>query len=424
MKIRCYACEQKLDVSAIAAFEQVECPNCQTHLIVPKLFGEMLLEERLGQGTMATVYRAIDITLDRENAVKVLLGTYAQDDGQRDAYLQAARSISQLTHPHIIPIYSAGEVEDEPYIVMQYLGGGSLKERLAKGPQTVDVACGCLYQVILGLEAAARQDILHYDLKPSNILFDQDDNVKVGDFGLSVIAYPDEAIDLGVKTCEVSLTRSWYLAPEVVTRGERGLPAEIYQLGAVMYHTLTGRPPFDDQEPRHNLQARFRAVPTPVRERRPEVPRDLSEMLEAMLSAYPEDRPSSYDEVAQQVKQHRGSQATLYETSRHTAPAAAASVSGKPVFRVPVKKSAGASAGGNRQGGSRHDDIPDALPSRRNSAGAAVWSLRVVLVLLVVLVIVLIGGHLLQASWYESWVRPHLPASSSPVPAETQPAVE
>ncbi len=414
MKIQCYGCGQKLDVSELAPFSVIPCPVCSTSLIVPKTFGELLLEEKLGEGTMATVYRAMDLTLDREIAVKVLLDEHAGTPHTSEGFINEARIASAINHPHVIPIYSCGEIEGRSYIVMQYMGGRSLAARLAdeKGPPVVQQILRCWVEAAKGLEGAHLHGVLHGDVKPSNILLDPDGNVKVADFGLSSIVYPDDPLDYQADGFSMPLVRSRYVSPEQVTTGMHDVLSDIYSLGCTMYEALTGKPPFDSDDPRENLRRRFRGAPDSPATVNPEIPGAISELILQMLSVYPSERPGSYAAIANEVKKHleepekpkRSTGPNAARTVRRESPPAEAKA---PVVRVPRPSPAALSA-------------PLEAELAAAKAGPGLWFLRLFLALLAAVFLALGLGHALGAKWYDTYVMPHLPAveSTAPLPAQ------
>jgi len=130
LKIFCHVCQQKLDVSGLSPFAHFNCPACNAELIVPKWFDNYLLEEPAGTGGMATVYRALDPALDREVAIKILSPEVASAKERSELFLHEARTAATINHYAIIPIYTCGIFEGQPYIVMQYLGGGTLELKI------------------------------------------------------------------------------------------------------------------------------------------------------------------------------------------------------------------------------------------------------------------------------------------------------
>ena len=222
MKIVCYSCEQKLDVSELAAFTKVECPVCESKLIVPKPFGNLLLEEDLGNGGITHVYRAMDMTLDREVALKVLREELAEDHELAQRFVNEARAASAINHPNVIPIYSCGEMEDQTYITMQYMEGGSLLDMIKRGDYDQYDAIRWICEASKGLDNAHVHGVLHQNISPGNILMDLDGNIKIGDFGLTLILDENKNLLNDSKVLEsVSLNRSYYVSPEKISAGKQ-----------------------------------------------------------------------------------------------------------------------------------------------------------------------------------------------------------
>ncbi len=298
LKIICYNCSQKLDVSEVAPFTKIQCPVCEVPIIVPKPFGNLLLEENLGEGTLTQVYRAMDITLDREIAVKVLKKEFVDADLSQ-AFINEARSSSAINHPSIIPIYSCGEMEDKPYIIMQYMEGLSLKHKLKKGILLpIPDICRYFSEAAAGLEFAGVQGVSHGNIKPSNIFLDMDANIKVGDFGLTRIIETSQPLyQNNTLSPLVTLEMSYYLSPEQISTGKHDLTSDIFSFGATLYHVLTGSPPYTRDSAIENIRAHFEGPPKPPVELRSDVPEELNKLIIDMLSIYPSNRPRSFREV-------------------------------------------------------------------------------------------------------------------------------
>ena len=130
MKIVCYNCAQKLDVTEFSPFSKLPCPICASELIIPKIFGNFLLEEDFGLGYTGQLYRSMDRTLDREVAIRVLPINTDDSEKEEERFNRHAKAISSLTNPSIVPIYSCGMMEEQPYLAMQFMTGGNLVNRL------------------------------------------------------------------------------------------------------------------------------------------------------------------------------------------------------------------------------------------------------------------------------------------------------
>lgn len=301
LKIACPACEQRLDTSGLPAFEEVACPTCGLDIIVPYRFGQYLLEEPLRESNVSGVYRALDLKLDREVCIKVLDARLAQDEQILESFLRLGRRVAALNHPNIVSLYSSGEYEHLPFLVMEFMPQLSVAERLADAPAGLDaqVALSICHDCIRGLDAAKREGLLHHDLKPSNILLGEAGVVKITDFGMSDVTDPGR--DHGVVRRRLDAR---YASPELLSDQEADSRSDLFSLGAVLYHMLTGRPPFLD-----DVRDRLRHVDAPV-ERSPkalraDVPRDVSDFTMQLLSFDPAARPGTYPAALQAVGNHR-----------------------------------------------------------------------------------------------------------------------
>jgi serine/threonine protein kinase len=300
IKVACPGCGQKLDVSEMPSFSRVKCPACSFELIVPKWFNNYLLEAPEGKGGMAEVYRALDIALDREVAIKIFNPDLAAQGVSPDLFLHEARIAATINHPAVVPIYSCGKWDGSTYIVMQYMGGGTLEGRLnkAKGRLPVMETCRWIRDVCEGLDAARELGIVHHDIKPANILLDLDSNAKISDFGLSQV--------VSGKSASVFLdpTKMWlsphYVSPEKVLTGEEGPEGDVYSLGASFYHLLTGETPFRSDDIQETVSMRTVRDPVSPDHLRPDITPALASVILDMMNRAPAARPS-YQQIAARI---------------------------------------------------------------------------------------------------------------------------
>jgi len=289
IKIFCHKCQQKLDVTGLMPFAHVSCPACGTDLIIPKWFDNYLLEEPCGRGGMAWVYRALDISLDREVAVKVLDQNIAEGT---DDFLTEARTAATINHASVIPIYTCGIFENQAYIVMQYMNGGSLEQKLQqkKGAALpMDDVLQWIHDAAEGLEYASRHGIIHHDVKPGNIMLDADGNAKIGDFGIAR-QQNDSSQDQDFYGSPL------YISPERVSTGKEDCSGDIYSLGATFYHLLTGIPPFQHENLEELLWARVKHNPVAPHILRTGISPLISSLIMRMMNRNPELRPG-YEEI-------------------------------------------------------------------------------------------------------------------------------
>jgi tRNA A-37 threonylcarbamoyl transferase component Bud32 len=208
--------------------------------------GPYRIIEQLGHGGMATVYKAYHAALDRYVAIKVLHPAFMEDPTFLKRFQREARLIAKLEHPNIVPIYDYAEHEGQPYLVLKYIEGETLKMRLARGPIEREEEIRIVRAVGAALSYAHGQNILHRDIKPSNILLAPDGKILLADFGLARIA------EVGASTisADMFVGTPQYISPEQA-RGERNLDSgtDIYSFGVVLYEMVVGRVPFNSDTP-------------------------------------------------------------------------------------------------------------------------------------------------------------------------------
>ena len=239
----------------------------------------------LARGGMGDVYRAVDTALGRTVAVKVLSDRYSDDPGVRQRFKNEALAAARLSNaPHTVTIFDVGETEEQPYIVMEFLEGGSLEDRLRRGrPATADVL-SWLEQAAGALDAGHAAGVIHRDVKPGNLLLDAEGNVKVADFGVASAAGLDSLTVTGTV-----LGTAGYLAPEQAM-GQRATPAsDRYGLGVVAWELLTGRRPFESDNPTAEAAAHVNA-PVPPISSASDVPAELDPVFNRALAKDPQGR--------------------------------------------------------------------------------------------------------------------------------------
>jgi serine/threonine-protein kinase len=244
--------------------------------------GRYRLEKRLGAGGMSEVWSAFDIDLDRRVAVKLLA-----PNADRARFEREARSAAALAHPNICALYGYGETEGRPFMVLEYLPGGSLEERLTPGrPLPDDETRRIAVDIAAGLAHAHQRGLVHRDLKPSNILFDAEGRAKIADFGIARLGEPSGLTELGTV-----LGTATTISPEQAA-GEPATPAsDVYAFGVILYRLLTGRLPFEAEDALA-LAAMHRDVPPPPLARfRADAPATLESIAMAALAKSPTDRP-------------------------------------------------------------------------------------------------------------------------------------
>jgi serine/threonine-protein kinase len=242
----------------------------------------------VAHGGMADVYRATDSVLGRVVAVKMLADRYAADDDFRARFTREALTAASLSHPNVVTIFDVGEHDGTPFIVMEYLGGGSLADQLREGRVPRDTAIAWLDQAASALDAAQALGIVHRDVKPSNLLLDDDGEVHVSDFGIARAAAHDPLTSTGT-----ILGSSGYMAPEQA-RGEPTTAAsDRYALGCVAFELLTGRRPFQAESPTAEAMLHASEPPPHASELEPSVPPAVDAVLLRALAKNADARPPS-----------------------------------------------------------------------------------------------------------------------------------
>jgi serine/threonine-protein kinase len=413
LKISCYKCDQKLDVTDLEPFVKIRCPGCSTKLHVPLPFGNLLLQEEEGSGELTKVYRSVDMTLDRQVVVKVLHPKYMHQDNVPERFVKEARAASAVSHPNLIPIYSSGEMEGKPYIVMQYMEGGSLRDLIiAKDNRgSIEQIAGWFLDVANGLQTAATQGILHHDVTPSNLFLDGDGNAKVGDFGLAHIVLGDDPIasESGQLRREISKHRARSLSPERILTGKEGVQGDLFGFGAAMYEFFTDMHPFDGDTPEAIIRSRFEHLPQPVRQIRGDVPEALDRLIAKCMQVNPDDRPASYDEPIAVLKgvldpsskpadgKSRSGKSSTKSKGKSSRPKRKIAVSSpKPIS---IKST-------STPPPMRQEDGSEPAPAPIYVQPSAAWGPRIMLILVIVIVIGLLFGHVTKASWYVEHIMP------------------
>ncbi len=262
--------------------------------------GEYQIYNIIGQGGMGIVFRALDPKLNRIVAIKVMSPLLAVNPNAKKRFIREAQAAAAVSHPHIVTIHAVDE-DKLPYLVMEYVVGQSLQEKLDKvGSLKVTEILRIGSQIAEGLAAAHKQGLIHRDIKPANILLENGvERVKITDFGLAR-AVDDVTI---TRTGEVSGTPQ-YMSPEQATGDRIDQRSDLFSLGAVLYAMCTGRSPFRAS----NLAAVVRRVcddtPRPIADVNEDIPPWLSEIINCLLEKRPEDRLQTASEVAELLGAH------------------------------------------------------------------------------------------------------------------------
>lgn len=256
----------------------------------------------ISRGGMGAVYHARQLRPEREVALKVLLPQFAEEPEMLARFQIEARAMAALDHPGILPVYEVGDADGMPFFSMKLADGGTLAERLKRGPMPAKEAAALMIQLARAVHHAHQHGVLHRDLKPGNFLFMEDGRTCVSDFGLAKLSANDHA---PLTRTESFFGTPHYMPPEVAAGSvaDSTVSGDLYSMGAVFYECLTGKRPHDGRE---NVAALLRAIAdesiAPPHAMLPALPRDLSVICMKALERNPRDRYATLAEFADDIE--------------------------------------------------------------------------------------------------------------------------
>ena len=291
----CPKCEQKINTSTVAALAEGKCPSCGEKIIVQGKVGPYRVLKLIGQGGMGAVYEGFDDGLGRKVAIKVTLMDVTRDKKMMETFQREAQVVAKLNHPNIVQVYTFGQEKGHPYLVMELLPSGSLLERITV-PDPIDVGflMGVAFEVAEGLNAAYEAGLLHGDIKPENILFDDKMHAKLVDFGLAAMN--------GAKSNGEVWGTPYYLAPEKVTDRKSNQKCDIYSFGATLYHALAKKPPFEGVDGTAVIKAAIEEKAVPLSSLCPDLPPDVEAIINRMMEKDVSLRYPNYKSIIADIK--------------------------------------------------------------------------------------------------------------------------
>ncbi len=235
------------------------------------IVGRYIILDRIGSGSMGRVYKAHHQMMDRVVALKIIAPEIASNDRVVARFQREMKLVGRLDHPNVVRAYDADQINKILYIVMEYVSGRSLAERLKKGPIPAAEMIDYAAQVALGLAHAHEQGIVHRDIKPSNILITDERKIKVLDLGLGVLMEADDAATFATAD-GIAVGTVDYMSPEQACGREVDGRSDLYGLGCSMYHLMTGKLPFPGASPIERLGKRISGRHVPITEHLPDLP--------------------------------------------------------------------------------------------------------------------------------------------------------
>ncbi|HEX9675337.1 MAG TPA: protein kinase [Anaerolineales bacterium] len=257
-----------------------------------RVFSYYHILDRIGQGGMGTVYRALDRKADREVAIKFISPAIAQQEVFLNRFRREVKAVARLHHPHIVPVLDYGEQHGYAYLVMPLLEVGTLMDQLARGPVALELGARVMDQVAGALTHAHRHGIVHRDVKPSNILLDRDHDAMLSDFGMA--QFHDASVSL---TGSGLIGTPAYMAPEQARGGPVDARCDQYALGVVLFYLATGSLPFTATSHMEYLLKHVNEPFPAARARNPRVPESVERVLFKATAKNPDDRFASVSEM-------------------------------------------------------------------------------------------------------------------------------
>lgn len=293
----CPSCATLLDVSEMEPFALVHCPICGTAVRARVQFNNFTLKELLGSGGMGSVFRATDINLHREVAIKIVRPEFSQDREYVARFENEARITAAVNHPHVVKVFSFGAAQRLYYIAMELVDKGSLEDLMALQHRVAEAQVLEIgHQVATGLQAAHRAGLVHRDVKPGNILFADAHTAKVVDFGLAILQEREAE-----KKDEVWGT-PYYVCPERLDHRPEDCRSDMYSLGATLFHAIAGRPPVEAETASMAALKQLKSRAVSLETVAPEVSTTTAFVVNRMLQPDPEQRHATYDELLEHLQ--------------------------------------------------------------------------------------------------------------------------
>jgi predicted Ser/Thr protein kinase len=259
----------------------------------PEQIGRYEIKGELGRGGMATVYRAYDPRFEREVALKVLPREMLHDSQFRVRFEREAKTVAMLEHQAIVPVYDVGEEDGQPYFVMRYMTGGSLSERIKRGAMELNETTRIISRIASALDEAHAKRVIHRDLKPGNILFDNHNAPYISDFGIAKFTAAQTNV-----TGSAIIGTPAYISPEQAQGEQIDGRSDVYALGIILFEMLSGRPPFDADTPMAVVVKHITEPVPHILDYNAKLPTGVEAVIEKAMAKNREERFTTAGELA------------------------------------------------------------------------------------------------------------------------------
>ncbi len=265
------------------------------------IVGRYVILDRIGSGSMGRVYKAHHVMMDRVVALKIISPEIASNERVVARFQREMKLVGRLDHPNVVRAFDADQAQRVLYIVMEYVPGYSLGERLKKGPIPAAEMIEYAAQAALGLAHAHEQGIVHRDIKPSNILLNKEGRIKILDLGLGVLMEGDTSATFATAD-GIAVGTVDYMSPEQACGREVDGRSDVYGLGCAMYHLMTGKLPFPGTSPIERLGKRISGRHVPITEHLPDLPPAVVRVMDKMMAHKPHERYAGAAEAAEALR--------------------------------------------------------------------------------------------------------------------------
>jgi eukaryotic-like serine/threonine-protein kinase len=293
----CPECGKALDVSGLAPFSKIQCPHCAAFVRVRATMGQYQIVGLLGEGGMSQVFRAVDMNLGREVALKILHQSLSRDGALTSMFEREAKLTASIVHPNVVKVFTVGNDHGYFFIAMELVNATSLEQLITdRGALSEAEVLSIALDVTSGLKAAHGEDLIHRDIKPGNMLVTDEGTTKLVDFGLAVQqGGQDESEDLWATP--------FYVPPEKLDGEPDTFKGDLYSLGATLYHALAGKPPFEANTSSMEELKEIKKKLVDLKSVVPGLSKPTVRLVERMMAYAPADRFQSYDEVIAQIEE-------------------------------------------------------------------------------------------------------------------------